>query len=232
MTSRPPPRTIRTFSRPSVSTSRNSISEKERYIYVRITCLKNKTLSLGYKLVLQMYGTICLISFFVVIRNSWRRTVIHRIYLSSPHVVGLLWCHVVWQKTTSTHQYPCIRRHFEFTAWAMNLNLWECAHIGHDINCHGPVTVDLVTNCVEFDRSLVCSRRLFLGLPLLWIESFVLFCVERVSQLDSLSSLVSRGGPGKLRMTSWASCDRDTITSFSFTAVCMRRTVPSSLWGF
>lgn len=48
-------------------------------------------------------------------------------------------------------------------------------------------------------------------------------------QLDSLSSLVSRGGPGKLSMTSCESCDRDTITSFSFTAVCIRRTVPSSL---
>merc|ERR1712029_1047169 len=37
------------------------------------------------------------------------------------------------------------------------------------------------------------------------------------------------GGLGKLRMTSLASWDRATITSFSLTAVCIRRTFEDSL---
>lgn len=49
-------------------------------------------------------------------------------------------------------------------------------------------------------------------------------------QLLSRSSRVSFGGPGRFKITSWASCDLFTITSLSFTAVCMRRTLPSSLW--
>lgn len=49
------------------------------------------------------------------------------------------------------------------------------------------------------------------------------------SQLDSLSIFVSLGGPGKFKITNWASWDLFTITSFSFTAVCIRLTLPSSL---
>ena len=39
---------------------------------------------------------------------------------------------------------------------------------------------------------------------------------------------VCLGGAGRLRTTSWASCDRWTITSLSFTAVCIRRTLSAS----
>lgn len=39
------------------------------------------------------------------------------------------------------------------------------------------------------------------------------------------------GGPGMFRRTRRASCERVTITSLSFTAVCMRRTLDWSLQG-
>lgn len=48
-------------------------------------------------------------------------------------------------------------------------------------------------------------------------------------QLLSRSNRVSLGGPGKFKMTNWASCDLFTITSFNLTAVCIRRTLSSSL---
>lgn len=48
-------------------------------------------------------------------------------------------------------------------------------------------------------------------------------------QLLSRSSRVSFGGPGKFNITNWASCDLFTMTSFNLTAVCMRRTLSSSL---
>lgn len=69
----------------------------------------------------------------------------------------------------------------------------------------------------------VCKRMFF---------KFVSKCFKGLlsSQLLSRSRRVSRGGPGRLRMTSWASCDLLTITSFSLTAVCIRRTFPSSLF--
>lgn len=38
------------------------------------------------------------------------------------------------------------------------------------------------------------------------------------------------GGPGMLRSTRWASCDLHTTTSFSFTAVCMQRTLDCFLF--
>jgi hypothetical protein len=37
------------------------------------------------------------------------------------------------------------------------------------------------------------------------------------------------GGLGRLRMTNFDSCDFATMTSFSLTAVCMRRTLEDSL---
>lgn len=40
-----------------------------------------------------------------------------------------------------------------------------------------------------------------------------------------------RGGPGMLRSTNRASWDLLTITSFSFTAVCILRTLDWSLWS-
>ncbi len=52
--------------------------------------------------------------------------------------------------------------------------------------------------------------------------------IKRI-QFDSLSREVSFGGPGKLNITSLASCDLLVITSFNFTAVCIRLTLPSSL---
>lgn len=52
--------------------------------------------------------------------------------------------------------------------------------------------------------------------------------VKRI-QFDSLSSLVSLGGPGKLNITNWASLDLLTMTSFNFTAVCILLTLSSSL---
>lgn len=48
-------------------------------------------------------------------------------------------------------------------------------------------------------------------------------------QLESLSGPIVFGGLGKLRMTSLASWDLLTITSFNRTAVCMRRTLEDSL---
>ena len=52
--------------------------------------------------------------------------------------------------------------------------------------------------------------------------------MERI-QLDSFSKAGSLGGPGKLNMTNFASDDLLLITSFNLTAVCIRRTLPSSL---
>lgn len=60
------------------------------------------------------------------------------------------------------------------------------------------------------------------------LKNFILI-VCLYLQLLSRSNRVSFGGPGKFRITNWASCDLFTITSFSFTAVCIRRTLPSSL---
>lgn len=48
-------------------------------------------------------------------------------------------------------------------------------------------------------------------------------------QLESLSGPIVFGGEGRLRMTSLASCDLLTMTSFSRTAVCIRRTLEVSL---
>ena len=47
-------------------------------------------------------------------------------------------------------------------------------------------------------------------------------------QFESLSGPMFFGGLGRLRMTSFASCDLFTMTSFSLTAVCMRRTLEES----
>lgn len=47
-------------------------------------------------------------------------------------------------------------------------------------------------------------------------------------QLESLSGPMVFGGLGRLRMTSLASCDLLTMTSFNLTAVCMRRTLEES----
>ncbi len=50
--------------------------------------------------------------------------------------------------------------------------------------------------------------------------------VQRIQFCSPASDL---GGPGRLRMTSLASWDFSTITSFSRTAVCIRRTLRLSL---
>lgn len=78
-------------------------------------------------------------------------------------------------------------------------------------------------------------------------ELFIFFCTKTIpdlyladmkerskklySQLLSRSSRVSFGGPGKFKITNCASCDLFTITSFNLTAVCIRRTLSSSLNG-
>ena len=49
------------------------------------------------------------------------------------------------------------------------------------------------------------------------------------SQLASLSGPMALGGLGRLRMTNLASWDLATMTSFNFTAVCIRRTLEDSL---
>lgn len=63
----------------------------------------------------------------------------------------------------------------------------------------------------------------------LWEDEATLRANTKYLQLLSRSNRVSLGGPGKFKITSWASCDLFTITSFNLTAVCIRRTLSSSL---
>ena len=71
-----------------------------------------------------------------------------------------------------------------------------------------------------------------LSLPMTWGGSWSIKKIlvdEKYLHEQSLSLPMILGGPGRLRMTSLASWLLATMASFSFTAVCMRRTFAFSL---
>ena len=75
-----------------------------------------------------------------------------------------------------------------------------------------------------FETTNLISRKIWVILKLWNFHS-----VQSHLQLASLSVPITLGGLGRLRMTSLASWDFSTMTSFNLTAVCILRTLEDSL---